>query len=652
MNTACACHHPHGMALTRRELAPLGLAGMALAGVPVSLRAASPGPAPAAGAGLSAFALDRVRLLDGPWRDAQQRTLAYLLSLDPDRLLHGFRVNAGLPPRGAVYGGWESRPDWADIHCQGHTLGHYLSGCALMFAATGDPRLRQRLDHIVAELAACQKAAGSGLVCAFPEGPRLMAAMLAGQPVTGVPWYTLHKVFAGLRDADLVAGVTAARPVLLALADWTVVATRPLDDAAFEAMLAIEHGGMNEVFADLHALTGREDYARLARRFSHKALLTPLAQGQDHLDGLHANTQVPKVVGFQRVAETQGDADYARAAAFFWQTVVSTRSYAGGGHGDGEFFFPVADFAAHVFSAKGSETCGIHNMLKLTQMLLLRDPQAPLTDFAERALINGILGSQDPESGMVTYFQGARPGYVKLFCTPEDSFWCCTGTGMENHAKYGSFIFAHDDRGLWLNQFIASRLAWPERGAVLTQHTRFPEAPTTTLAWQLQQPQMLALHLRHPGWSPWLEVRVNGAVVARSDRPSSYVTVEQTWRDGDTVELAMAMAVEAVPLPGHADIAAFRYGPVVLAGLLDGPAIAPGADLVVNERRYGEYCDAPVPVPQLAGRAAEVAARIKPAGPPLEFTTAAADGATLRFAPYHRVAHRHFATYWKLAPPA
>src|SRR6187399_46138 len=463
------------------------------------------------------FDMAEVTLSDGPFLHAQRMTEAYLLKLQPDRMLHNFRVNAGLKPKAPVYGGWESEPGWAEINCHGHTLGHYLSGCALAYRATRDARFRQRTEYIANELAACQEAAGSGLVCAFPQGPALIAAHLRGDRITGVPWYTLHKVYAGLRDAALLADSEAARAVLMRLADWGVVATRPLSDADFEAMLATEHGGMNEIYADLYLMTGNADYRALARRFSHKAILDPLAAARDQLDGLHANTQIPKIVGFQRVYEATGDARYRDAAAFFWRTVARTRSFATGGHGDNEHFFPMADFAEHVFSAKASETCCQHNMLKLTRALFLDDPRAEYADYYERTLYNGILASQDPDSGMATYFQGARPGYMKLYHTPEDSFWCCTGTGMENHVKYRDSIYFHDDDALYVNLFVPSSVAWQEKGAVLTQTTSFPETPTTMLRWTMQRPAELTLKLRHPRWSRTATVLVNGAQAARSN---------------------------------------------------------------------------------------------------------------------------------------
>ncbi|WP_448665065.1 beta-L-arabinofuranosidase domain-containing protein [Sphingomonas sp. CJ20] len=610
---------------------------------------AAPLPSAAAPATLQPFDLADVTLDDGPFLHAQRKTEAYLLRLDPDRMLHNFRVNAGLKPKAPVYGGWESEAIWADINCHGHTLGHYLSACALAYRSTGNAQYRQRIDHIAAELAACQDAAGTGLVCAFPKGAALVAAHLRGEPITGVPWYTLHKVYAGLRDAALLADSAQSRAVLLRFADWAVVATRPLSDAQFEKMLETEHGGMNEVFADLYFMTGNAEYRALAERFSHKALLDPLARGRDHLDGLHANTQVPKVVGFQRVFEATGDARYRDAAAFFWRTVALTRSFATGGHGDNEHFFAMADFARHVFSAKGSETCCQHNMLKLTRALFLQDPQAGYADYYERTLYNGILASQDPDSGMATYFQGARPGYMKLYHTPEDSFWCCTGTGMENHVKYRDSIYFHDADALYVNLFVPSSVRWKQKGAVVRQVTYFPETPTTTLHWSSPKPTQASLKLRHPRWSRTATVLVNGKEAARSADPGSYVTVARSWREGDSVELRLAMEVAVEAAPAAPDIVAFTYGPLVLAGALGWEGLAPGADIVVNERKYGAYNDTPFAVPRLSGDADTIARTILPGSAPLEFTVPA-QPAPVRLIPYHRVAHERYATYWPLSP--
>ena len=600
---------------------------------------------------LRAFDLADVTLSDSPFLHAQHKTEAYLLALQPDRLLHNFRINAGLTPKAPVYGGWESDPLWADINCHGHTLGHYLSGCALAYRLTGKPEYKRRIDHIARELAECQQAAGSGLVCAFPDGAALLATHLRGDPITGVPWYTLHKVFAGLRDGALLADSAPSRAVLLRFADWAVVATRSLDDAQFETMLETEHGGMSEIFADLYVMTGNADYRRTAERFAQKAVLAPLAKGRDTLDGLHANTQLPKIIGYQRLWEVTGKSDYHDASRFFWRTVALTRSFATGGHGDNEHFFPVADFASHVFSAKGSETCCQHNMLKLTRALFLHDPQVAYADYYERTLYNGILASQDPDSGMTTYFQGARPGYMKLYHSPEDSFWCCTGTGMENHVKYRDSIYFHDDDALYVNLFIPSAVTWKDKAARVTQTTLFPDVPTTSLRWTSARPTVATIKLRHPQWSRTAIVLVNGTEAARSTRPGSYVDVARTWRSGDTVELRLAMDVAVQRNPVAPDIVAFTYGPLVLAGALGREGLAPGADIIVNERKYGAYNDTPFTAPMLPAMPNDTPGTLTPGTRPLEFTTRSADNQPVRLIPYHRIAHERYATYWQLTPP-
>lgn len=646
--------HAHRADCSRRRfLAQVGT-GALTAGVAPQAAWASTAPRthPQAPAKLHPFDMADVELGEGPFLHAQRMTEAYLFKLQPDRMLHNFRVNAGLRPKAAVYGGWESAPTWADINCHGHTLGHYLSACAFAYRSTGDERFKQRIDYIAGELAACQAAAGSGLVCAFPKGPALVAAHLRGEPITGVPWYTLHKIYAGLRDAALLADSQTSREVLLRLADWGVVATRPLSDEQFETMLATEHGGMNEVYADLYFMTGNADYLTAARRFSHKAILEPLAAGHDYLDGLHANTQVPKIVGFQRVYEATGDARYRDAAAFFWKTVALTRTFATGGIGDNEHFFPMADFARHVFSAKGSETCCQYSMLKLTRALFMHDPRTDYADYYERTLYNGILASQDPDSGMATYFQGARPGYMKLYHTPEDSFWCCTGTGMENHVKYRDSIYFHDDRSLYVNLFVPSSVTWKEKGVLLTQTTAFPEKPATRLRWTLRQALDLTLKLRHPRWSPSAVVLVNGTEAARSSEPGSYLELARTWRSGDEVELRLVMETAAEWAPAAPDIAAFTYGPLVLAGALGREGLAPGSDIVVNERLYGTYNDTPFVPPTLTGEPRALAASLRAGDAPLEFTIPSAGGTPVRLVPYHRIAHERYATYWQIEPAA
>ena len=392
---------------------------------------------------LHAFPLKDVRLLDGPFHDAMELDKAYLLSLDADRLLHTFRLTAGLPTSAKPYGGWES----PGCELRGHCLGHYLSACALMYASTGDEKLKARVDRIVAELARCQEALpakgyNKGFLSAYPE--EFFDRVDAGKPVWA-PYYTLHKIMAGLLDAYVECDNRQALEVLNKMAGWLKFRIGRLSHAQQQKALGNEHGGMNEVLANLYAISGNPDHLRLAKDFNHEAIFEPLAHGQDQLDGKHANTQIPKITGAVRQFELTGDKSLLAVATTFWRAVALNRSYAIGGHSDSEHFFPIADFAQHL-SPVTCETCNTYNMLKLTRHLFAIEPSAELMDFYERALYNQILGSIEPQKGMVTYFVSLKPGHFKVYSTPDNSFWCCTGTGMENHAKYADTIFFHDDQ--------------------------------------------------------------------------------------------------------------------------------------------------------------------------------------------------------------
>jgi uncharacterized protein len=610
---------------TRRELLQ-GLGASALGmtlGAPAG-HAASPAHLPNRPTRATPFDLASVRLLSGPFKTAQELDAQYLLTLEPDRLLHNFRVNAGLPPKAPVYGGWESQEPWIDIRCHGHTLGHFLSACSMMFASTGDSVFRERVEYVVSELQACQNARGDGLICAFPDGAAPLENSLVGKTFPGVPWYTLHKIFAGLRDAYVHAAIEPARRVLSRLADWAVISSRGLSDVSFQQMLEREHGGMSEVLTDAYVLTGDTRYLQLAERFAHRALLAPLAARRDMLDGLHSNTQIPKVIGFSRLGELTGKRPYRDAATFFWQTVVERRSFATGGNGDGEHFFPPREFAAHLRSAKTMETCCAHNMLRLTRALFQLAPSVAYADYYERALYNAILASQDPQSGMMTYFQATRPGYVKLYCTPTDSFWCCTGSGMENHAKYGDSIYFHDDASLYVNLFIASELRWADKNLRLTQTTRFPEEDTTQLAIHTSAPLRLNLKIRYPSWCPGATVAVNDRRHVISGKPGQYIELDRTWQDGDVIQVHLPMRRQLQPLPNAPDFAAVMNGPIVLAGRLGTEGLSAGAGLIVNERDSGKMLDMPIATPKLAA------------------------STDIELVPWYRVAHERYTLYWSV----
>ncbi|HKU73997.1 MAG TPA: beta-L-arabinofuranosidase domain-containing protein [Pyrinomonadaceae bacterium] len=580
------------------------------------------------------FRLDDVRLLDGPFKHAMMKDVEYLLRLDADRLLSGFRKEAGLKPKAEAYGGWES------MTIAGHSLGHYLSACALMFAATGDARFRERVNYIIAELEECQRANGNGYVAAIPNGKKIFQEVSAGDirvkpfDLNGgwVPWYTLHKLFAGLLDAHRYLQSTRALGVAVKLGDWAGTTVAKLNDEQFQRMLGCEHGGMNEVLAELYARTGNEKYLQLSRRFHHKAVLEPLESREDRLQGLHANTQIPKLIGLARRYELTLDAGDKTAAEFFWQRVVRHHSYVNGGNSDGERFGP-PDKLSDRLSPNTSETCNTYNMLKLTRHLFEWQASAEYADYYERALYNHILASQDPNDGMVCYYVPMKAGSKKLYSKPFDDFWCCVGTGMENHAKYGEAIYFHNDDSLWVNLFIPSELNWREKGLSLRQETRYPESDKVNFTVKAQKPANFSLSLRYPGWANNVSVAVNGRPETVAAKPGSFIEIKRTWKTGDRVELTIPMSLRLEPMPDNPRRVAILYGPTVLAGELG----AEDEEKVVNL------------VPAIITGDRPISDWIKPATGSITFQTASA-GKPNEFTlyPFYRMHHRRYAVYWDL----
>ncbi len=561
----------------RKATAVLATLAM-LMGAEYAPGAEAPTPAPTAApvqVQAEPFDLSAVRLLDGPFRAAMARNANYLLQLDPDRLLARVRASAGLEPKAPNYGGWEAQG------IASHSLGHYLSACALHYAATGDQRFKERADYIVAEMAVCQAAGDDGYVAGIPRGREIFAEVRAGDirsqgfDLNGgwVPWYTMHKLLAGLRDAHRHCNAPQALDVLTRLADYCWSVVKDLDDAQMQRMLACEHGGMNEIAADLYALTGQAHYLTMAEKFYHRAVLDPLARQEDRLAGLHANTQVPKVIGAARLHELTGKVPYATIARFFWDRVVHHYSYVNGGNSYNEMFGPPDRFAHTLHDT--TETCNTYNMLKLTRHLFAWQPQAELMDFYERALLNHILAHQHPETGMLVYKGFLDPATRKHFSTPFDSFWCCVGTGMENHTKYGETIYYHADDALYVNLYISSRLTWADQQLTLTQRTDWPFGDQVALELQFAEPRELSLHVRHPYWArQGVTVQINDEPVSTESAPGSYLTLRRTWQDGDTVKLHLPMALRYETMPDDANRLAFFYGPTLLAALLDDDANA------------------------------------------------------------------------------
>ena len=529
------------------------------------------------------FDLSAVRLLDGPFKKAMEIDQKWLKELNVPQFLHSFRVNSGIATSGPALGGWES----LDCEVRGHSLGHILSAMAQMYASTGETIYKEKASEIIAGLAECQKVLGTdGYLGAFPE--YFIDRAIQG-PHVWAPWYTLHKMYAGLYDQYVLCGNTLALDVLMRMCDWAYDKTKMLDDKTVQTMLLSEFGGMPEVMYNIYALTGDMRCLKVAKLFYHDQILNPLAAGKDSLAGIHVNTQVPKVIGEARGYELTGDKRSKSIAEFFWDAVVHDHTYVTGGNSDNEVFNEPGKFSNHL-GVNTTETCNTYNMLKLTRHLFTWDARPEYADYYERALYNHILSSQDPVSGGVTYYHTLHPGSAKYFHLPYRDNTCCVGTGYENHAKYGEAIYYRtgDDNGLYVNLFIASELHWDEKGIVIRQDTSFPDSSYSSISF-VETPkrgQKLSLNIRYPSWAvSGATVKVNGRKQNVHQSPGSYITIEKTWKKGDVVSVDFPMSLRVEFMPDNQSRGAIMYGPIVLA-----------ADLGRTEQAQNE-----VAVPYLEG---------------------------------------------------
>ena len=620
--------------------------------------AARGGPvAPVVAPAARPFPLGDVQLLDSPFEAAMELNARYLLSLEPDRLLHNARQYAGLEPKAAAYGGWEQ------AGVAGHTLGHYLTALSQQYAATGDERFRKRIDYIVAEMAECQERYGDGYVGALPplELQTLRNLKFGIVEVDGqhnfkggawVPWYTEHKVLNGLKDAWILGGNTQARDVALRLADWVDSVTSGLSDAQLQTMLQVEQGGMMDVLVELYSLTGNTRYLETSRRFYHRAVFDPLLARRDELVGKHANTQIPKVIGEARTYEVTGDPKGREIAGYFWDLVAHHYSYVIGGDSENEHFTPEDAMSKHL-RANTAETCNTYNMLKLTEHVFGWDPRAEYTDFYERALYNDILASQDPRHGMFTYFISLEPGLYKTYSTPFDSFWCCVGTGMENHTKYGEAIYFHGGDNLYVNLFIPSALTWREKGLRMELRTDYPRTGRVVLEVKEAPSSPVTLRVRCPGWAGApVTFAMNGRPLGVAGTPGSYATIDRAWRRGDRLEVAIPMAVRTESMPDDSSKVAFLYGPVVLAADL-GPAPETPTAPYAGDQNANVH-DRPVPVPVLVrGDAPIESMLVRSADGSLEFhTEGTGRPADVTLRPFWEISYDRYNVYWDLVTDA
>lgn len=603
------------------------------------------------------FPLGDITLLDGPLKHARDLNVQVLLKYDCDRMLAPYRKEAGLQPRKPSY------PNWDGL--DGHVGGHYLSALAIN-AATGNEECRKRMEYMISELQLVLDANNQrpeawchNYIGGVPNSAKMWTAFSKGDfgPYFGTwaPFYNIHKMYAGLRDAWLYCGNEQAKNLFLKFCDWAVDITRDLNDEQMEKMLGNEHGGMNEVLADAYAITGEQKYLDCARRFSHRMLLVPLENGKDCLDNMHANTQIPKVIGYQRIAELAHDVQYHNASEYFWEIVTRQRSLALGGNSRREHFPTKENCIDYINDIDGPESCNTYNMLKLTEDLNRVKPNGMYGDFYETAMFNHILSAQHPQHGGYVYFTSARPRHYRNYSAPNEAMWCCVGTGMEDHGKYGQFVWTHDkgvkaeDDALYVNLFVASELNWKDRKMVIRQQTAFPYAETSVVEVAKGKGTFI-LKVRKPSWCENFTVKGVG-FDADSYEENGFVCMKRKWKKGDQVKISMPMHAYIKPMINVPQYVAIMYGPILL-GMKTGTENM--RSLIADDSRFGQYAggkklaldEAPILLPKHLD---DIAKNLKPVpGKPLHFKLATHMENTIdgELQPFFEIHDSRYMMYW------
>jgi uncharacterized protein len=588
---------------------------------------------------VQAFRMTEVRLSPGIYKNVQAANAGYLHRLNSDRLLHNFRMNAGLPSSAQPLGGWEK----PDCELRGHFVGHYLSACALMYSSAGDQELKTKGDYIVAELAKCQAKLSGGYLSAFPTE---FFDRLNARTKVWAPFYTIHKIMAGMYDMHQHCDNKQALEVLQGMAKWADNWTAPIPEPHMQDILNTEYGGMNDVLYDLAAVTSDDHYATVGDRFTKKRFFNPLGLRRDELRGLHVNTHIPQVIGAARRYEISGDERFHDVADFFWYEVTSARAYVTGGTSNGEAWLvePRRLGAELKMHTSTTECCCAYNMLKLTRHLYQWTGDPRYFDYYERTLLNHRLGAINPETGATQYYLSIVPTAWRTFNTEDDSFWCCTGTGVEEFSKLNNSIYFHDGNGLYVNLFIPSELDWSEKRVKVSQQTKFPDSPGTTLVISTSGPVEMPIHLRIPYWAGSdASVKVNGKMLDVTPSPASYLTIARTWNDGDRVELQIPMHLHIETMPDERTTQAVLYGPLVLAGKL-------GSEGLTKEMIIGpmgpEVEKHPMQVPQLRASSPDPESWLKQTeGQGLEFRTSG-QSTDITFVPFNRLSGERYSVYW------
>lgn len=596
------------------------------------------------------FALTQVRLLPSIFLDAAEWNRGYMGRLPAGRLVHNFRLNAGLPSSAQPLGGWEEYVPFDPAQprqgsrgeLRGHFTGHYLSALAQAYAGMGDKDAKAKGDEMVDALAQCQRKLGAGgYLSAFPV--EWFDRLDARKPVWA-PFYTIHKIMAGMLDMYTLAGNRQALGVLEGMANWADEWTKAKSEEHMQDILNTEYGGMNDILYKLTAATGDERWAKAGDRFTKKIFFNPLALRRDELTGLHVNTHIPQVIGAAQRWEISSDMRFHDVADYFWYEVTTARSYVTGGTSNGEGWLTQPRWLAAELkrSVATAECCCSHNMLKLTRHLYGWTGEPHYFDYYERALYNHRLGTIHPKTGHTQYYLSLTPGAWKTFNTEDQSFWCCTGTGVEEYSKLNDSIYWHDAEGVYVNLFIPSELDWAERGLKLRQETRFPEQGATTLTIAAARPAPLALRLRIPAWTHGAAVKINGKAIDATPTPGSYLTLTRSWQAGDRVEMTLPMRLTVEAMPDNAAMQAFLYGPLVLAGDLGTEGLTEANQEGPNAPRPQR---APIEIPAFQARGDGPAAWIKPGDAPLTFRTSA-QARDVTLAPVNSIFGKRYSIYW------
>ena len=606
----------------------------------------------------NAFPLRSVRLTDGPFKQSCELNIKVLLQYDVDRLLAPFLQESGLPKKAEYF------PNWQGL--DGHVGGHYLSALAIHYAATGNEACRERMEYVLSEMKRCQDANGNGYVGGVPDGGKIWSEIRGGNPQIvfryWVPWYNVHKTFAGLRDAWLYGGNEYAKEMFLKLCNWGVEVIAPLTDAQMSSMAGQEYGGMNEVFADAYFITKDERYLQAAKRFGSDYLFVGMSALKDELDNRHANTQVPKAVGYMRTGEVSGDKRYTAAGEFFWETVTGKRSVSIGGNSRREHFPSSDDCISYMEEREGPESCNTYNMLKLTQGLFRMNPQAKYADFYERAMFNHILSTQHPEHGGYVYFTSMRPGHYRNYSAPNSGMWCCVGTGMENHGKYGEFIYTHTGDSLYVNLFVASELDWNDKGIKVIQNTGFPAEESAKLTVKTTKTANFTLLVRCPWWVQPGKMKVicNGKEYAANATPSSYISINREWKNDDVIEVHFPMKVTLEELPNEPGFISILRGPIVMGARMGTRDLR---GLVADDDRWAHIAHGSLvslfETPPLIGARNDIQSKLENMQPvaarPLNFTVPglfeAAEYKDLVLEPFNQIHDSRYMVYWLTATP-